>query len=224
MTDDTPTPGYDEPSAIVHLPTLAAMVPFASKDPRRPYLHGVSLTTDADSATYVATNGHVLAARRLVVPDAALRNDLVGSWIIPADICKAVKLGRKDNPYARLHQPAVGTLSIAHDGIRRTFDPVVGAFPDWRSIAPRGALTGSLAAKTKDGRGLTVNGRYLAAIDAFGETLDLGTCAIGWNSGDASVFVWADGSFCLLMPKRTPLLPATGWQPFATWTECGVAS
>lgn len=196
--------------AILDLRTLAAVSLFCSADPSRYYIGGVHIEVDADGVTYVATDGHRLAARRVELPAAAERNTLTGNWIIAAEDCRKFKVGKRDTGLARLSMSA-GNLLIQGAGRPMIVQPVDGSFPDWRRIVPQ---------KT-DGRlptSLTVNGVYHADIYKFAKLLDLGPPHAHWNSdGGAVPFTWKEHpeTFCLVMPLRQGAAPAWSVPSFA---------
>lgn len=123
-------------TAQINLQTLSAVALAASTEETRFYLNGVFLQIDADGATYVATDGHILIATRETLPEDAERNTTLGAWIIPSDQCK-VKLSRKEDPKAELSF-ADGRVTITHKGASKSFLPIDATYPDWIRVVPRG--------------------------------------------------------------------------------------
>lgn len=181
-------------SATIHLPTLAAVSAFAPKEPTRTYLRGVYTTIDADGATYVAIDGHRLAARRVNLDKDAERNTLLGSWIIPTASCRALKIPKRSAALATL-RPADAALELELDGAFHKFLPVDGTFPDWRRVVPQ---------ETSGVLKMNINGDYLASVFAFGKALDLGLPIPHWNDEDPAAFTFARDPDTLLvvMPMR----------------------
>ena len=184
--------------SLIHLPTLAAVSKFASSDPVRPQINGVHLTIDPNGVTYVATDGHRLAARR-VAHHHGTPNALLGSWTLPTASCAAIKLPKR---LAKEPARAYGTLTqsgrrltLLHEGNGHTFEPIDLAFPDWRRIIPA-SVSGTTSAN--------FNGDYLASVDDFRDALQLGMKSSKWNDENAAVFTFADdaNAFCLVMPMR----------------------
>lgn len=184
----------DTPTAVIDLATLAAVSDFCSKEETRYYLRGVLIEIDADGATYVATDGHRLAARRVSLPKDAAANTLVGQWIIPLEECKAFRLGRSRITEAALTL-ADGWLDVSFLGNARRFRPVDGTFPDWRRIVPT---------KAEGALKLGVNATYLASVYKLAQALNIGPVVPHWNNGDACAFTFGDdaSAFCLIMPIR----------------------
>jgi DNA polymerase-3 subunit beta len=193
----------DTPSAVLDLATLAAVSDFCSKKETRYYLRGVLIEIDADGVTYVATDGHRLAARRVSLPKDAAANTLVGQWIIPLEECKAFRLRRGPAAEAVLAL-ADGWLDVTYLGNARRFRPVDGTFPDWRRIVPSKA-DGALK--------LAVNATYLASVYKLGQALNIGPVVPHWNNGDACAFTFGDdaSAFCLIMPICLKI--DTPWAP-----------
>jgi len=181
-------------SAVIDMPTLAAVSAFSSKDDGRFYLCGVCVEIDADGITYVATDDHRLAARRIGLHESADRNTLTGVWIIPTGVATGFKLPARAEPQGVITREGE-SLGLEYLGTKRVFRPVDGTFPDWRRIVPV-SVTGKLD------RG--INGDYLASVDAFGKKLGLGTKLCHWDDkGGPAVFTF-DGhdAFCFVTPMR----------------------
>lgn len=181
-------------STQIHLPTLAAIAAFASTEATRTYLHGVYVECDVKGVTYVATDGHRLAARRLETPGEPIE-ELIGNWIIPTTICKARKVSKRDgHGFGVLSEATDGRLAISYGGSETVFAPVDGTFPDWRRIVPE---------KTSGVLNLGINGAYLQSVDTFSKTLNLAPKTCHWNGENAATFTFGDDTaFVVIMPMR----------------------
>jgi len=194
-------------TATLHLRALAAVALFAENaraKTHRPELRGVHVTTACDHTTYVATDGaSLMAIRRPAV------NDLLGSWIIPADKITALKAPRVGADEAELSVMADGWLQIvAPDGVRVPFQPVNDMpFPDWRAVVPRTPPTNEPAAYNPD---------YLVRMHKAAKVASLGSPVLTYNGPTAPALVTFDGcadALGLIMPVRgdytaEPALPA----------------
>lgn len=184
-----------ELSAYIDLRTLAAVSLFCSNEETRYYLKGVLVEIGATGITYVATDGHRLAARRVdLLPDLP-PNTLIGRWIIPVDDCRALKPGKRGTGMALL-TPSGNNLVLTFEGKPHLVQPVDGTFPDWRRIIPS-KTTGKLSK-------LTLNGKFFAAVWAFGDALGIGMPVAHWTDDGGPVpFTFTDDTaFCLVMPMR----------------------
>lgn len=119
------------------LKTLQAISLFAAKKDPRYYLEGVSVSSDADGVTLVATDGHILGAWH--IPAKYLGEYPQADFIIPAWLISAASKVCK------------GFVTIALDGDTCTVGGVSGTivdgkFPDYRrAIAMAKAPTGEAA-------------------------------------------------------------------------------
>lgn len=182
-------------TASICFRTLKAISAFASTEQTRYYLGGVLLTTDANGVEYVATDGHRLAARRIDLPKDADRNTLIGSWIIPTDICKGFKLPARLPDAGTAHDAGNGELKlVGPDSTARLFKPIDGTFPDWRRVVPD-KISGNL-------EHFSFNGAYLASVWKLGADLNLGKPFAQYNGNGPSVFTLDENTFAVLMPIR----------------------
>lgn len=173
--------------------TLFASIAFASTEQTRPYLHGVWIEIDADGATYVAMDGHRLAARRVDLDEDDERNTTIGNWLIPTFICKALKPSARSFAVAALSIES-GDIEIAFEGVKQRFAPPDVSYPDWRRIVPS-----KVSGKTT----LSINGNLLASVDKYGSDLGLGVKTAHWNDDGAAVFSFPSAdAFCIVMPMR----------------------
>lgn len=130
---------------------------FISKEETRYYLNGVCVEPAASVA--VATEGHILAARRFSPDEFAAVDAGAADWIIPVDskIARAKAKGwLKDRPhwlvvdrpdpasravtlYAVAGGDAGDALQIPREGIlaMAPAELIDGTFPDWRRVLPR---------------------------------------------------------------------------------------
>jgi len=193
-------------TATLYLRTLAAVALFAENaraKTYRPNLRGVHVTTERDHTTYVATDGAaLLAIRRPAV------NDLLDSWIIPADKIAVLKAPARGSDEATLSVMTDGWLQIvAPDGVRVPLQPVNDMpFPDWRTAVPR-TPANEPAAYDPD---------YLARMHKAAKVADLGSPVLTYNGPTAPAIVtfarYAD-ALGLVMPVRDtyaaePAIPA----------------
>jgi hypothetical protein len=196
-------------TATICLRTLAAISAFCSTDPTRYYLGGVLIEVDANGVTYVAADGHRIAARRLDLHADDARNTLTGQWIIPAGYRKAFNLRKSAPPKGDL--ALFGEfLSITHEDKPVLTKPIDGDFPEWRRCIPATA-SGSLTY-------FSFNAKYFLSVSKFAEDLNLGAPRPHWNEGGPTAFSFEDKSaFCVLMPLR---VSSPEWSPPA-WLSAG---
>lgn len=105
----------------------------------RPQINGVLIEVHPTFVNYIATDGKILFGHQELTEE----NSLVGNFIIPADVVKAVKLAKRYASYAATLQglfdkdnSLVLTLKLA-DGISHGFRPLEGDYPDWRAVVPK---------------------------------------------------------------------------------------
>lgn len=118
--------------AVTFKDVLAAALPFASDDDRRPALCGVYVDGVASDVNVTATNGAVLYTR--TVPDF---EGFVSPFIIPADLLKvALKLAdARDEPVTVRHSDS--EIALEQAGRFEVTGSAVGAtYPDFRACLP----------------------------------------------------------------------------------------
>ncbi len=188
------TNGRHHEVAIINLRVLAALAPFTGKDDDRYYLQGVCIEIDARSVTYIGTDGvRLMAYREDLEPDDE-DHELVGTFIIPAVHCKAIKLGKDDEGRATLARSGKDRLTIAKGFVDVTFLPIDGVYPHWRRVLPRGA----------SGVPAQFDLKRLADVDKFAKSLSLSAPFIAHN-GSGPAFVWFSGHpnvFGMVMPVK----------------------
>lgn len=181
--------------STINLRILAAAVAFASKDETRYYLNGVCLEIEPRAVNYVATDGHRLIAYREKIEDADTPDNLLtGTFIIPTPHCKPHKLGKEDDPRAKIF--GSGRLTIAINFCDVTFLPIDGVFPNWRGVIPRTPVSGKLAQYNLD---------YLATFKKFAAAVGLPMPFVAHN-GEGPAAVWFAGrgeALGMVMPNRT---------------------
>jgi len=144
------------PRIVLPLSAYREIGAFCSKEQTRYYLNGVCLET---AGVVVATDGHMLAARRFAPDEFASVDAGAADWIIPLDskIAKAKAKGLKDWPhwlvvdrpdptsravtlYAVAGGDAGEALQIPREKIlsMAPAELIDGTFPDWRRVTPRG--------------------------------------------------------------------------------------
>jgi DNA polymerase III sliding clamp (beta) subunit (PCNA family) len=127
-------------SLQLYVPALKAALQCASTDETRYYLNGVFVVASAIETTYVATDGHILLAYRR---DTQSTDDLVGCWIISADIIAKLKLPsrkaakRPAYEYVTLTDSGDGYLNLATcEETSTTFKPIRRDFPRLAARCP----------------------------------------------------------------------------------------
>jgi DNA polymerase III sliding clamp (beta) subunit (PCNA family) len=191
----------------LNLRILAAVAAIASKEETHFYLQGVLVECRPDHVMYVATDGHrLIAVRDNVAEEGQEPNQLVGDWIIPAEICRAFKVSK-----SRYTSFELGLLSKDGEGLRlqqaagicQVFKPIDGTFPDWRRIVPA-ELSGKIEFIERDkAAAVTFNPTYLADFAKFGDMMATGKHNVALNSDGPAVVIFPDERIlALLMPMR----------------------
>lgn len=171
--------------AFIHRPTLAALKFAASTEETRYYLCGVYIDVSAGHVDYIATNGHIMAGRRVMNPYNVL-NTLRGQAIVPLASCKGIKVPKGKTQhlsdplhYGRLYGDALRpdtTITLSDhptdckSGV--AFQPIDGTYPDWRRVVP--ACSPVVNDAQPLGASHTFDWTYLAAFQAFAGQLALG--------------------------------------------------
>jgi hypothetical protein len=181
----------------------------------RYYLNGVCAEVSADRVLLIGTNGHLLGAYRVDVPEDS--RTLEGGHtetgptfqvIIPADVI--ARLSAKSAYMIRFERcnPDDGMPDVwaMHDAaVRIEFKPIEGKFPDFRRVAPRGPASDSSTAQ--------FDPRYIATFAKIARILGskgLGGCVtIGHRGNNAAVVsLPVDDRFTgVLMPLRCDDVP-----------------
>jgi hypothetical protein len=201
-------------SSPVNLRCLAAISQCASSDPFRSYLHGVLIEIAKIHTTYVATDGHILAAVRLELGEGG-GGELTGAWIIPTAVCRYFKFKQGDMaPVATLSREAdARTLSLSYNGVSHQFEPIDGAFPDWRRYVPSGGGDGAVAQFDPNSvMRLARVGHILAGGPPGARAVDKGLLSIDHNGDAPAIVGWGPevaGAFGVIMPVRAaaPTIP-----------------
>ena len=171
---------------------LKAAAFFASKEESRYYLCGVLVEIRAGALFIVATDGHRLfCAKRF--HDGADPDDM--QLIIPSDAIKKALSGHKGELCELA--PVVGAAGAnlyALNGVQ--FQPIDGAFPDWRRVVPTSA-SGDVAQFDPNlvgdlGKAAKILGSNVAHIAHNGGA----PAAIGFGEENANCFA-------VLMPFRS---------------------
>lgn len=181
----------------LNLATLVAVNLAANTEATRYYLNGVCVEITPTSVTYVATNGHMLLAHRLM----STQED-IGCFIIPSSVIDEVKAWAKPSKRrdTALSLTLLGGLDaeLALDGRSRRFQFIDGTFPDWRRVLPKAE---------KAGIPLAFNGDLLKRVDTFArEALDLSPLNfdVFYAPDGAPMVVTFPGrdALALVMPRR----------------------
>jgi len=194
---DTDTAVRSDISATIDLRTLSAISKFCGVVSGSLAMLCVLLQIDEQGTTYVAMNGHAMAARRVNLRPGELRNTFTGRWLIPAEAC-GFKVLSGDNPYADVSQHDGGLRIVDARGRKFYIEPDTGTYPDWVQVVPR----------STDGvpkRDERINPAYLVAVEQFAKRLGLGRVTACWNSESRTVpFVFSEdaNAFCLIAAMR----------------------
>lgn len=187
--------------AQINLRTLAATAICASGEQFRYYLNGVCVEVQPRAVIYTATNGHILFTAREETDE---ENTLLGTWIIPTEACKAIKLAKRGNPNATMTTDASGKLYLDYMNDVRGFTPVDGTFPDWRRAIP-GGFGNREQASPDEIATMGYNPQYVALFDKIQKTMDLGCKTQLVPNGNGPAFVWFgenEDCFGVIMPMR----------------------
>ena len=187
-------------TATINLKVLAALSLCASTDTRRHYLCGVCVEIAPRHVTYIATDGHVLAAHREELAADAPDNEMLGSFIIPTAACAKFKLKRGASTVGTI-MPDAEYLIIAYGAERIGFTPVDGTFPDWRRVVP--ALP---TGETKPAQFLASNVSRLADV---GTKLGYGAMCIHHDGNSPALVDWQGNTdtVAVIMPYRIAIEP-----------------
>jgi DNA polymerase-3 subunit beta len=189
----------------INLNVLKAVNEYAGKEQTRHYLHGVCLQVGDGSLTYIATNGLVLLAHR-----DETKADWTGEIIIPADIIKAIKIGKRDNHVAMLERGDyprgridMDKCTLHYNGVAVTFSPIDGTFPNWRRVIP----------SEVDGVTAQFNGELLAKYVKTSKTLYDGTIPTVHHNGLSAACVTFpdDKTVGAVMPMKHCGTKLPGW-------------
>jgi hypothetical protein len=189
----------------LYVPALKAALQCASSEETRYYLGGVLVNAGVNEVAYAATDGHVLFAYRRNTQAA---DNLVGTWIIPADIVAKLKLpslkarNRAAYETATLSDAGGGYLNLKCDmeGTSITFKPIDGTFPDWRRVVPD-CVDQADNAKEVD---IQYDPALLTKVWKAGEILDGTKPNMARNGGGPALIHYADeNAFAIVMPMRS---------------------
>lgn len=161
---------------VLHINALKACALFASTELTRSYLNGVFVTVSARTVTYAAANGHVLLAHAVALEKNEPDYDLQGSWIIPSETIKALKLGKLRSNATYAAAVTLSRLSATHFRLAGmasdiVFQPIDGTFPDWQRVIPA----------TVDGEPSHFDGAYMALFEKARDELSISMPAIHHN-------------------------------------------
>lgn len=182
-------------NATIDIRALAAISHSVSTEETRYYLNGVCVEIDESGCTYVATDGHQLSATRR---EYAEPSQLVGRWIIPAEICRHFKTTRRRDCFdAVLTQVEGGKLALEYMGQSVIFAPIDGTFPDWRRVVP----------SSTNGETAQFSTKILSQLSKVAKTLgnDCGQLLISHNGHGPALIGFGcddDNAFGVLMPFR----------------------
>lgn len=169
--------------SLINLRVLKACARFASKDDNRFYLQGVVVEIDAHGTTYVATDGRRIIAYRDDLGSGEKPNLLCDRFNIPVPQCKAFKLDKDDDGFAKIFQEHEGgRLTIAHGFIDIRFSPIEGPFVAWRRVLPQ-RMSGAIAQYDLP---------ELADFAKFAADLEISQPFVAAN-GEAPAAVWFPG-------------------------------
>lgn len=187
--------------ATINTRALHAIHLAASSSEALYYLNGVCVEIEPNAVTYVATDGHVIAAYRDEGTEDGKANTLLGEFIIPRDVCKALKPKLKADPLHALRQVSGDGATAEYRIEDKLFRMVDGSFPDWRRCIPSEA----------DGKPAQFDLDLLARAQAIGAALleikkvadDLtGAPRVFHNGASAALLGWQScpNLLCAVMP------------------------
>jgi len=190
---------------LINLDYLKAAAAYASTEETRFYLKGVyvSVHPDADTVTYVATNGHVLfAACDHLDSTDDVEGD--GAWIVPLDFIKGLKLPRNsalryaafEGATGGLASPVTGRRVNVSGAVEGAFTPVDGEFPEWQNVVPKELREAGKAAQ--------FDGRYLALLEQTAKALGTPHPVIHFNGDNPTPVTFGSEThaFAVIMPRR----------------------
>ena len=215
--------------AIVNLLALKATNLAVSTEETRFYLQGVFIDIQPRNVTYVATDGHIMFVYRdeLKEPRPAKvyekdkypsgiapgepDNELTGSWIIPSNVIKGLKLPKRGPQMATLEGKTGErrlTLELP-EGQSIGFEAIDGTFPDWKRVIPSEI---DPAAPVQ-----VYNPHFLVTMWKIGETLGIGNPMIHHNGVRPALLQYGnvENALGLIMPMRDR---AGAWQAPA-WAQ-----
>ena len=187
-------------TATINLKVLAALSLCASTEKTRYYLCGVCVEIAPRHITYVATDGHLLAAHREELADDAPDNELLGSFIIPTAMCTKFKLKKGASTVGTI-MPDAEHLTIAYGAERIGFTPVDGPFPDWRRVVP--------ALPTGETKTAQFSAHNVSRLANVGTQLGYGAMYIHHDGNSPTLVDWLDNTdtVAVIMPHRVALEP-----------------
>ena len=147
--------------ATINTRALSAINLAAATSEARFYLNGVYVEIEPNAVTYVATDGHIVAAYRDEGTMDGKANTLRGTFIIPRDVCKSLKPKFKADPLRELRLVGGEGATAEYRIESNLFRMVDGCFPAWRRVVP---------AKTS-GEPAQFNLELLARAQAIGAAL-----------------------------------------------------
>jgi hypothetical protein len=203
-------------SSPVNLRCLAAVSQCASSDPDRYYLQGVLIEIAKSHTTYAATDGRILAAVRLDLGEGG-GGELTGAWIIPTAVCRYFKFKHGDMaPVATLSREAgARTLSLSYDGVSRQFEPIDGAFPDWRRCVPSwGRRWRCCAIRSELSHALGACWAYFSGGSPGARDVGKGRLSIDYNGDAPAIVGWGPevaGAFGVIIPVRAAAPTVPKW-------------
>lgn len=201
----------DQATVQIDLRVLHAVSLMASKEETRFYLNGVYVEAFKDHVKYVATDGHRMVAVRVAIasPETVV-GPLLGSWVVPTEICRAYKPKKYKNVIddtAILSRDGDADLRLQQVGCTcQVFKPIDGTFLDWTRVIPGGLgqLTGLIDYEEKSGpRGIMFNSAYIADFAKFGAMMESGLPRLAFNSGGPAAVIFNDSNIlAVIMPMR----------------------
>lgn len=178
-------------SSTVFLRTLQELARFASNEDAREYLNGVYVENHDGYSIYVATNGHMLCARRIEDDEI----NAIGNFIVPTGVLKQCKFKPSDSDMrATLVMQPDGSCIISDETSARKFVPIDGTFPDWRRVATIKA----------SGVPAQYNWAYMMEFVKMGKALGIGNPRLMPNGNDPALITFGQDGYAygVLMPMR----------------------
>lgn len=116
---------------------VAYTSPMTSDNELHPQLQGIFCGVSATSREFVGTDGHVLAKTTIGNEDA-----LAASFIMPKSVCLLVGVALQgETTHVRFDDRVA---EVETDGCKITFLQIVGRFPNYNSVIPKGEHTATL--------------------------------------------------------------------------------
>jgi DNA polymerase-3 subunit beta len=202
-------------STEINLNTLKAVSLAASTEETRYYLNGVCVECYADHVLYIATNGHIMVVAREELSEPEAENTLLGTWILPLDVCK-IGGPKRGVPTVALTADSLTPAKLTLGD--RIVTPIDGTFPDWRRVVP--GKPGEMKGEKPIGHA-HFNPDYVALMGKVAKLFGgNASCAViqeaAPNNPHAVLFSSKLDAFGVIMPMRAEV---DQWQGMPDWAK-----